>query len=168
MRTSEIAVRRLQASDAELYRAIRLESLRLNPEAYGSALETEETWSLGAFAERLEQAHLLGGFTGHELLGIAGFLQEEGSKRRHKGHLWGVYVRPTARGKGVARTLCEGVIEIARRRVEILQLTVTATNEPARRLYSNLGFLEFGLERRARRVDDRYYDDVLMAKELIE
>lgn len=79
MRTSEIAVRRLQASDAELYRAIRLELLRLNPEAYGSALETEETWSLGAFAERLEQAHLLGGFTGHELLGIAGFLQEEGS-----------------------------------------------------------------------------------------
>lgn len=77
-------------------------------------------------------------------------------------------MRPTARGKGVARTLCEGVIEIARRRVEILQLTVTATNEPARRLYSNLGFLEFGLERRARRVDDRYYDDVLMAKELIE
>jgi ribosomal protein S18 acetylase RimI-like enzyme len=166
MPTSEIAVRRLEASDAELYRAIRLESLRLNPEAYGSALETEEARPLSAFVERLTETHLLGGFADDELLGIAGFLAEEGPKSRHKGHLWGVYVRPSARGKGVARRLCEGVIEFARGKVEILQLTVTATNEQARRLYSDLGFVEFGLEKRARKVDDRYFDDILMAMDL--
>ena len=150
MPTPVIAIRRLEASDAELYRAIRLESLRLNPEAYGSAFETEDAQPLSAFAERLTQTHLLGGSEADELLGIAGFLVEDGPKRRHKGHLWGVYVRPAARGKGVGRRLCEDVIEIARGKVEILRLTVTTTNEHARRLYSDLGFVEFGLEKRAR------------------
>jgi len=75
-------------------------------------------------------------------------------------------VRPAARGQGVARRLCQGVIEAARGEVEILLLTVTVTNQPARRLYLNLGFAEFGLEKRARKVSGIYYDDVLMAMEL--
>jgi ribosomal protein S18 acetylase RimI-like enzyme len=156
----------LEASDAELYRAIRLESLRVDPEAYGSAFETEDARPMTAFTERLMQSHLLGAFDGDDLLGIAGFQREDGPKREHKGHLWGVYVRPAARGKGVGRKLCEAVIEIARHEVEVILLTVTSTNGRARRLYQHLGFVEFGLERRARKVDDRYYDDVLMAKDL--
>jgi ribosomal protein S18 acetylase RimI-like enzyme len=162
----DIGLRRLQPSDAELFRAIRLESLRLHPEAYGSALETEQARPLSAFAERLTQSHLLGGFVAAELVGIAGFFAEDGPKRRHIGHVWGVYVRSSARAGGVGRRLCEGVIEIARREVEILQLTVTATNERARRLYSNLGFVEFGLEKRAHKLDTLYYDNILMALNL--
>src|SRR5262249_49721888 len=98
----EIVVRRLETSDAELYRAIRLESLRLHPEAYGSAFETEEARPLSAFADRLTQSHLLGGLEGNELVGIVGFQREEGPKQRHKGYVWGVYVRPAARGRGIA------------------------------------------------------------------
>src|SRR5260221_10367217 len=113
MPAPDMAMRRLEASDAELYRAIRLESLRLHPEAYGSAYETEEVRSLSAFAERLTKTHVLGGFEQDDLLGIAGFFAEEGPKNQHKGHVWGVYVRQPARGKGVGRRLCECVIEIA-------------------------------------------------------
>jgi len=162
----EIVIRRLGASEMELYRAIRLESLRLSPEAYGSDFETEAARPLSAFADRLTQSHLLGAFAGDELVGIAGFQREDGPKRRHKGYVWGVYVRPAARGRGLARRLCEGVIDVASREVELLQLSVTATNDPARRLYAHLGFVEFGYERRAHKVDGRYYDDVLMAMDV--
>src|SRR6185503_5391602 len=100
MSAAEMSIRRLEASEAELYRAIRLESLQLSPEAYGSAFEVEEIRPLSVFADRLTQTRLLGAFLGNELLGIAGFFREDGPKHRHKGHLWGVYVRPAARGQG--------------------------------------------------------------------
>jgi RimJ/RimL family protein N-acetyltransferase len=41
-------------------------------------------------------------------------------------------------------------------------LTVVASNVAARRLYSAAGFEEYGLERRALKVGDEYYDEVLM------
>ena len=47
--------------------------------------------------------------------------------------------------------------------VEDLCLTVVASNAAARRLYSSVGFKEYGLERRALKIDDKYYDEVLMA-----
>ena len=51
--------------------------------------------------------------------------------------------------------------------VEILQLDVVSENEAARRLYASLGFVEYGIERKALKQGGRYYDEVLMAKDLI-
>ena len=53
--------------------------------------------------------------------------------------------------------------EHARTVVEDLCLTVVASNAAARRLYSSVGFKEYGLERRALKIDGKYYDEVLMA-----
>jgi len=77
-----------------------------------------------------------------------------------------MYVRPSARNAGVGRRLAETIIEFARPRVELIQLAVVSDNKPARRLYERLGFLEYGLERNALKQDGRYYDEVLMAKDL--
>jgi RimJ/RimL family protein N-acetyltransferase len=46
----------------------------------------------------------------------------------------------------------------------MVQLTVVSENEAARRLYGALGFVEYGLEKRALKQDGRYYDEVLMVK----
>jgi RimJ/RimL family protein N-acetyltransferase len=35
-----------------------------------------------------------------------------------------------------------------------------------RRLYASLGFVEYGIERKALKHNGRYYDEILMAKEL--
>jgi len=45
-------------------------------------------------------------------------------------------------------------------------LSVVSENEQARRLYASLGFVEYGLEKKALKQDGRYYDEVHMAKEL--
>ena len=87
-------------------------------------------------------------------------------KRAHKGHLWGMYVRPAARGTGLARQLVEAVLEYARERVELVQLSVIAGNVAAQRLYGALGFVAYGLEERALKVDGRYFDEVHMARVL--
>ena len=77
-----------------------------------------------------------------------------------------MYVRPSARKAGVGRRLVETIIEFARHRVELIQLSVVSDNEPARRLYERLGFLEYGIEKKALKQDGRYYDEVLMARDL--
>ncbi|SFK00242.1 FR47-like protein [Bradyrhizobium sp. Gha] len=79
-------------------------------------------------------------------------------KLRHKGVLWGMYVRPT----GLTAVLVRQVIAHARTLVEQVCLTVVASNLAARRLYIAAGFEEYGLERRGLEVGSEYYDQVLM------
>jgi len=163
---SEIRIRRLVPADAKLFRSIRLEALMQSPEAYGSSFEEESANDIGWFADRLTSSEVFAAVSGDEVVGIAGIVRERRPKSRHKAHLWGVYVRPGARGAGVARSLCEAAIEAARGKADLIQLTVLSENGQARQLYESLGFVPFGLERRARKVGDRYYDDVLMAMDL--
>jgi ribosomal protein S18 acetylase RimI-like enzyme len=165
-----IKIRRLaqeNATDAALYRSIRLEALRANPEAFGSTFETENTQTLSWFVDRLSASTVLGAFHEMHLVAIAGFAVQQGQKRAHKGSLWGMYVRPSSRGLGVGRQLVEAILELARHHVELIQLTVVRNNEQARRLYTSLGFLDYGLEKNALKQDGRYYDEVLMAKALL-
>lgn len=168
MNAHSIEVRRLLPADAALYRDIRLEALRLSPEAFGSAYATESLQSVEAFADRLTRgAVILGAFCGGELAGIVGFFAAEGPKQRHKGTLFGMYVRQPARHAGVGRLLVESVLDLAAQSVELVQLAVVNGNEPAVRLYRSMGFVEYGLEQHALKIDGRYYDDILMAKDLV-
>jgi ribosomal protein S18 acetylase RimI-like enzyme len=77
-----------------------------------------------------------------------------------------MYVRPQARGAGVGRQLVEAIIDLARQHVELIQLAVVKENERARRLYAGLGFVEYGIEIHALKQGGRYYDEILMAKDL--
>lgn len=167
MTSSSIEIRRLTAADAALYREIRLEALRSSPEAFASAFETESVRPVEWFAERLDSGVVvLGAFSGSELVGILGFVVGDGPKRQHKGALVGMYVRAAARRAGVGRRLIEAALDLAAQSVELVQLSVTGGNEPAYRLYRSMGFVEYGVERHALKIDGRYYDEILMAKDL--
>jgi ribosomal protein S18 acetylase RimI-like enzyme len=163
---AQVQIRRLTPADASLFRDIRLEGLRYNSEAFGSTFEAENARPLAFFSERLGGSASFGAFHGSELVGIAGLLIREGQKEAHKGQLVGMYVRPSARKAGVGRRLVETIVEFARQRVELIQLSVVRENDQAQRLYERLGFLEYGIEKKALKQDGRYYDEVLMAKDL--
>lgn len=160
---SQVQVRRLMPADARLYREIRLEALQLSPEAFGSSFEQEGAQSLGYFEEALTKADVFGAFRETALVGIAGYRTQAGAKQAHKGMLWGMYVRPLARGSGVAKHLVKAVLDHARERVELIQLTVVSDNETAQRLYRHFGFVAYGHEVRSLKQGGRYYDELLMA-----
>jgi RimJ/RimL family protein N-acetyltransferase len=162
-----IDLRRLGPEDAAAYREIRLEALADSPHNFSSTLESEQDQPLDRFAARLADDLVLGAFSGLRLIGVAGFYVQPRPKHRHKGMLWGMYVRPDHRTAGIGRKLVEAVIAHARRHVELLQLFVIADNMPARRLYANLGFVEYGIERNATKYQGQYHDDVLMALPLV-
>jgi RimJ/RimL family protein N-acetyltransferase len=159
-----LKVRRLDANDAASYREIRLEGLKKHPEAFSLSWEEEAASPASWWAERLETNVVLGGgIDGLPLLGVAGFRVHSAAKLRHKGILWGMYVRPHARGIGLAASLVHQIIEWAPPPVEEICLTVVASNAAACRLYRRAGFEQYGLERRALKIGNDYYDEALMA-----
>jgi RimJ/RimL family protein N-acetyltransferase len=116
------------------------------------------------FADRLEARVVLAAVEDGALLGTAGFRTLEGPKDRHKGVLFGMYVRLSARRRGVGAALVEAILVHAAESVEQVQLTVGLANAPARRLYARLGFVEWGIERQALKHDGVYSDDSWMVK----
>jgi ribosomal protein S18 acetylase RimI-like enzyme len=163
---ADITIRRLGPADAASYREIRLEALRLAPEAFGSTFAAENAQPREFFAARLENSGVFAAFAAGEIVGMAAFFANRGPKDSHRGHLVGMYVRAEARRRGVGRRLVEAVIEHARRHVEILELRVVSSNDAARRLYQSLGFVEYGLERQALKEGANYWDEIMMAKSL--
>ena len=115
----------------------------------------------------MEANIVLGGWIeSSPLAGVVGFRMHASTKVRHKGVLWGMYVRLNARGTGLAASLVQRVIEQAPPFLEEILLTVVASNAAACRLYRAAGFEQYGLERRALKIGNNYYDEALMAHSL--
>ena len=156
------SIRRLGPADAAAYREIRLEGLERHPEAFGSTYETEAALSLDDFVRRVAEVPTFVAERDGRLLGLAGLARESTPKRRHRGTLIRMYVRPEARGSGAADALVEAVLDHARAEgLDSVILAVTVGNEAARRLYDRHGFTVYGVEPAALRVGDRDYDDEL-------
>ena len=164
MSASAFSIRRLVPSDAGVFREIRLEGLQNAPDAFGSTFEKESGEPLRYFVDRLDRNAVFGGFFDNSLLGVAGFYKQEGTKMNHKGVLWGMYVKPEARGSGLAPALVETVLEHASKEVEQVQLTVVVSNLAARRFYERMGFVEYGLEKESLKYREAYFDEALMVK----
>ena len=155
-------IRRISVAEAATYRDIRLEALQNAPTAFGSSYEAESQNSLVDFGGYLTNSYIAGAWLKGELVGTAGFRREKYIKVAHRGDIWGVYVKPKARGHGVARALITELIAVARSQVKQVHLSVVTENAPAVRLYKDLGFTIYGTEPRSLCVDGRYLDEHMM------
>jgi ribosomal protein S18 acetylase RimI-like enzyme len=160
-------LRPLTASDAEAWWHLRLEALRNDSASFADSAEEHQTKTLDIARERLSgdpaEKFVLGMFEDGKLTATAGFYRYTHLKERHKGHIWGVYVRPESRGQGVARLLMEEIIRRARTIDGIEQiLLVASAHLPARKLYEALGFQAYGIEPQSLKIGTEYVDDVLM------
>lgn len=164
-------LRVLGAADALAYRDLRLQALREHPEAFLSSEDEEAGLSLADWQARLApnaQKLSLGAFTSQQLVGTATLLRGSRSKVKHKADVVAVYVAPVARRSGLGRQLLRGLIAQARQwdGLSHVKLTVTSSNAAAISLYASLGFVVYGREVQAMRVDAHFYDELLMQLEL--
>ena len=83
---------------------------------------------------------------------------------RHTAGL-GMGLLPEMRGRGFGARLLRAVIALCRRRgIEKIELQVYASNRAARVLYRDFGFRQEGRRVRARKLDGKYDDVILMGK----
>jgi GNAT superfamily N-acetyltransferase len=165
-------IRLLTADDAEAWWHLRLEALRNDPASFADSTEEHLTTTVATAMERLSDGDparnfVVGAFADGKLAGTAGFYRSAHIKERHKGHVWGVYVRPESRGKGMARALMQEIVRRARGIGGLEQiLLVASAHLPARKLYEAMGFEAYGVEPRSlklfRETGVEYVDDVLM------
>jgi len=95
---------------------------------------------------------------------MAGFFVHGTAQLRHKGTLWGMYVRESARGSGLSEAIVNAVLKHAERRVEQVLLAVASRNGRAIRFYERLGFKSYATEPRAMKVGQTYVDELLMVR----
>jgi len=160
-------VRPLVPEDAQAFRALRLEGLRLNPESFGAHAEDEEHLPVVEFARRItptECAWVLGAFDGSDCLrGVMGWYRERGAKRAHRSMLWGAYVQPSHRRCGYGAALLSALLK----RVDVvpklrhLQLHVWSENVAAKSLYAKFGFRLVAVHPESLQVGGRFIDEEL-------
>jgi ribosomal protein S18 acetylase RimI-like enzyme len=161
----------LTPADAAAFHALRLAGLRDHPENFGASHEKESRQSLDAVAERLlagPDHAVFGAEVDGRLVGLIGIYRETGAKQAHKGGIWGMYVAPGCRGRGIAAALLDEALAFASAREGWLQVRLSANvaNAAAIGLYAGRGFVQYGLESGALRVDGVLHDEVLMQREL--
>ncbi len=159
-------IRQLTPTDAENYRNIRLEALKNKPEAFSSSYEEEVEYSVEKYRSRFNNDHTytFGAFEGENLVGTVTLICETKKKIRHRATIVAMYVKPDQRKLGVGKTLMTMAINKAKEleKIEQIYLAVTVGNEPAKRLYTSLGFVTYGVDRKGLKIDGTYFDEELM------
>ena len=160
-------IRRLTPEDAASFQDIRLAALQDTPTAFGSSFEEERDFSSSVIEGRLAvnpDRGPFGAFEGSELVGLVAFGRENQKNLAHKAFVWGMYVKPEYRGKGIAQALLQEALSLARSVPEVLQvnLSVNASNVSAIRLYESFGFNVFGHEPGAMRINGELHDELHM------
>jgi ribosomal protein S18 acetylase RimI-like enzyme len=169
---TDLETRVLTERDAVAYWNLRLEALEQEAEAFAESAEEHRATPVELAAARLLQADaagfVMGAFVCGELIGMAGFYREKHLKARHKGKIWGVYVRVNFRRQGIGRALLAALLQTLETLpgLEEVSLTVSARQVAAKTLYRSLGFETFGVERRALKIGDQYFDEEYMVLRL--
>jgi len=162
-------IRELCADDAREFQALRLAALRECPSAFASSYEEEHETPIDVVAQRLvanADRCVLGAWLDVNLVGMLGVQRETMRKLAHKAFLWGMYVAPVARRRGIGRRLVEHALARARSMTGVRQvnLGVNAANVEAIALYEASGFAPFGIERGFMLMDGEPHDEVLMVR----
>jgi RimJ/RimL family protein N-acetyltransferase len=101
---------------------------------------------------------------GETVIGWCDIAPNERVGYQHVGHL-GMGLLPRWRGRGIGtRLLTAALADADRIGLERIELEVFMGNGTAQRLYRRLGFVVEGVKRKARKIDGRYDDHILMAR----
>jgi len=146
---SEFKIKMLTPENWELYKLVRLNSLKESPDSFGSTHDQEKELSDSEWQSRLnlklrdiDALPLVAQMDGQPV-GIAwGFIHKSNLQVAHIYQMW---VSPELRGKGIAKSLLlEIQVWAIARGCGLMALAVATSNEAAVNLYRSFGFVAAG------------------------
>ncbi len=166
MENDRTTIRRIDATEVEAFKRIRLEALRAEPSAFAASHEHWATLSTEEWVARLSDPVFVA-FQGDEPVGLMGLFRQRAGKLAHRATIVMVYVRKSLRGKGIAGDLLSALADHARDiGIRQLELTVSAENPTAIRFYQREGFTEVGRIPGGLLEDDREIDEFVMVRRI--
>ncbi len=158
--------RLLTPADAPAYVALRRQMLVDTPWAFAADPANDrgsDPVGVAAALARPDYA-IAGMFDSARLISTAVCVRESNPKRAHAALIVSVYTDPTFRARGCARAVLSLLIATAATwpGVDALELTVAERATTARRLYESLGFIAWGTQPDALRVDGESFAETWM------
>jgi ribosomal protein S18 acetylase RimI-like enzyme len=143
----------------------------LEPARLAELLRDEESAIFAIEASAVERAG--GGrraASATELIAAATVVRMKRPKFAHRARIWGVFVEPEHRGRGLDRAVMEAAIGAARGwpGVDYVDLAVSANAPAAEHLYRRLGFVAWGREPEATEHAGRRHDEIHMTLRLAD
>ncbi len=154
------------------YRDLRLEALKLEPQAFSSSYEDQKDDSDEEWKSRLNRYiegngnWMVFAASDKKLVGMMGAFQTEDDVRDREAQLIAVYVKKDHRGKGVSKLLISDLLKLLiQSNIKRVKLTVNADQMAAVSLYTSFRFTIINKERN-KLGDGLFHDEYVMDKEL--
>ena len=121
------SIRKLEGKDWRVFSEIRLRALQTDPCVFGSTHERESKFTDVEWRSRLDDpdSAVFGVFDDDRPIGITGVAIDRDDPSRRTALLWGSWLEPDARGKGISKLLYEARIEWARRQSGVKRIIVS-------------------------------------------
>lgn len=165
-------IRALNENDVTAFIKIRSDGLRLSPRSFGAdpvpQIEMDVKTTQKDLKAKNESNFILGYFEKEELAGMLGFIRHQRMKTRHSAFIWGVFVYPAHRGKGIGKALLTACLNRASQLegLEKVTLSVTHVSLAAMHLYEQMGFEPYARENNALKWEGESLDEIFMEKRL--
>ena len=168
-------IRLLDKKDAFIYRELRLQALRTDPQAFLSTFEFESQKYISTYEWEIQGSRkpplegYYGCFDSEKLIGYVQISKSGLPKQNHVMFLYNLYLDPTYRGKKIGHYFLSNIIDQIKKNdlsVEQIRLTHIDENLPAHKLYQDLGFVVEATKKNVIKFDTTYNDEIEMVLDL--
>ena len=163
---NKISFQILNKTNMEEYKRIRLEGLKNSPLNFGSSFEEESLFNDEKWISRLSNNNALtfGALIESKLVGVVTLTLNTRLKTKHTAEIHAMYVSKMHQRKGIGFKLINSLIEYSKdlKTIEQITLSVEKENESAIKLYRRSGFIKFAEVPSSLKVENQYYDFIMM------
>jgi len=142
----EYSIRKLDENDWRIFSEIRLRALQTDPSVFGSNHERESKFPESEWRSQLNNpdAAVFAVFDGERPVGMTGVAVDRDDPSRKTALLWGSWLEPSARGKGISKLMYEARIGWARQQAGVERIIVShrESNVASKFANQNFGFVQ--------------------------
>ena len=136
------SIRKLEEKDWRVFSEIRLRALRTDPKVFGSTHESEAKFTEAEWRTRLNDPNsgIFAVFDDDRPVGMTGVAVDRDDPSRKTALLWGSWLEPDARGKGLSKLLYAARIAWARNQSGVERIIVSHRESNAASKFANQKF----------------------------